>query len=386
MFYVARACLYSRNAPTVQKLGKVVLLTMSANEVPEATLHLLRLAVRQDEGLSRARRAYDSTELSFARRHLRKLVAEKHPHAMVFQAKRLAAEGRRKEAIEMLTDAVSSGAAELQEVEEDAESMHKQYSGIVLQDNEASKGESPWTFLAQLHRTEGNPKGAEEAFRAGAMIDDDPKAYEGLCGTVPRFSKQWHEWMTKAAASGSWTAMNWLGRFYSVPLDQIPEEANVREEARLLEESEPKVDWWYYYLDDKELGALGEQPGTKIVGADFWRSYRDPRTDSKLHMVQLNPRTALAMEWYELAWRSQFIFSDKRDVTINLAIQELIENAGSQDSSRSEPKRSLSSTMRHHRQHFANKGTFIWELAMIDFSEIKDGLRKVWAKTFGKKG
>lgn len=377
MFFIARGCLYSRNSPTVRKLGKTVLLTMAANEVPQATLHLLRTAIKQDEGFRGVRKAYDSPELALARHHLRKLLADKHPQAMVFEAKRLADAGKRKEAIAMLQDAIARGATEVQTYEEDAEEMHKKYSSVILKDHEAEKGESPWTVLANLQAAEKDFEGAKEAFSAGALNDDDPRAYEGLAGTFERYSPLWLEYITKAAASGSWTAMSHLGSFYSAPLDKIRDE-KLRREMERLENSGAQVEWWYYYLDDEELAAIGQPPGTKLIGADFWRSFRESTLDSTLQMVRLNARQTLAIEWFELAWRSQFIFRDSQDLKYNIAMQEIIESAAPEQTFEGDPKNSLFPRLRHRKLHHSTRERMMWERITVEVNELTTSLRHRW--------
>ncbi|KAB2581026.1 Tetratricopeptide-like helical [Lasiodiplodia theobromae] len=368
--FIARACLYTRNTDPVRKLGKSVLIYASANESADATLRLLRSAMIHDKGVtSRLRQAYNSPELAVARNHLRKLVEENHPEAMVLQARRFSETGQRKEAIAMLRAAIESGATALQPYDDDAASMHKKYSSLFLHDLDESRTESPWTTLAKLERDEGNETEAEEAFQLGADKDDDPRAFQALASTVPRYSRTWFEYMTKAASSGSWTAAKYLGEFYTAPLASIPvEDEELRTQMQHLEENDHKIEWWYYYLNNRELELIGEPPGTKIVGADFWRGYHDPDLDSATYMVELNQRQALALEWYEIAWRGQATFSDDRDLSINLAIQEIIEKALPHSG---ELKHTWTAKKRHHALHHWTDESRMFENFMVAFDDLK---------------
>lgn len=358
----------------VRDLGKRIMLAASANENESATLYLLRMAARQDEAVvSRLRKAYDSDELALARRHLRQLIQRKIPEAMVFQAKVLAASGRTKEAIGLLDDAINKyGAAAPRH--EDAETMHQEYSGLFFKDAEAFRDESPWTMLAHLHAEEGNREEARAAFKLGAEKHDDPRAFQGLASiTTDRYSAQWVEYMTKAAASGSWTGARALGHFYNAPFGHIPEE-ELRHEMQHLEKNGNSVEWWYYYLGDEEIKRLGKPPGTKLIGADFWRAYRDPDTDAALHMIELNPRQALAMEWFEVAWRGQLCFSDENDDLINEAMQKIVEEAALQKGSTGWSKLSSKVRQRHHEQHHWTEESQVFERTAVELQEWKKRL------------
>lgn len=326
----------------------------------------------QDKGVSsRLRQGYNSPELAVARNHLRKLVEQNHSEAMVLQARRFSEIGQRQEAIAMLRAAIEGGATALQPYDDDAESMHKKYSGLFLHDLDESRTESPWTTLAKLEGEEGNETKATEAYHLGADKDDDPRAFQALASTVPQYSRTWFEFMTKAASSGSWTAARHLGQFYTAPLESIPaEDEELRTQMQHLEENDHKIEWWYYYLNNRELEIVGEPPGTKVVGADFWRSYHDPDLDSATYMVELNQRQALALEWYEIAWRGQSTFSDDKDLSINLAMQELIEKVQPQNHS-GELKHTPMAKRRHHDLHHWTRESRMFEHFMAALDDLK---------------
>ncbi|GME37680.1 putative tetratricopeptide-like helical protein [Neofusicoccum parvum] len=372
---VARACLSPSCASPIQKLGKIILLAMAANEVPQATLHLLRAADRQDESVSSPlRKAFDSSELVFARHHLRKLVAQKHPEAMVFHAQRLAKAGKRREAIDLLRDAISSGAAN-EEDHEDGDTMHKKYAAHVLKDTQVAKGESPWTMLARLEVEEGNFGGAQAAFRSGAFAHDDPRAYQGLAGTVKEYSRRWLEYMTKAASSGAWGATHKLAQFYTVPLDKIPDE-DLRSEMEHLEQHGKPIEWWYFYYNGPQLKRLGEPPETRVVQAEFWR-HRDEVhfagvNSPDVRMVMLNPREALAMEWYELAFQWSNTATNSWDRSINLNMQEILDRAALTNKS----KPSKKSMDRRLSVHHAAHQTLSLERLVVSWEEAKATSRR----------
>lgn len=331
MFYAARACLYTRNSQAVKKLGKSVLLVMSALEVPQATLHLLRLAYNQQ--MSGYPGAYDSPELAHVRSHLRMLVASRHPEAMLLHAQWLENKGKRKEAIGLLREAILRGAANAQgapENEEDAEALHKKHSSSYLRDAAGAASTSPYTILAHWERAEGNIDGAMAAFRIGADAHDDPEAFYYLAGYERNeFTAAWVENMTKAAASGHWRAMKRLGNFYSAPLEDIPEQ-ELRNEMGQLEEHGRRVEWYYYYMAEAELQQTGIPLGTKIVRGIYWRSWQDDKgSPEDVHMVVLNARQALAVEWYEIAFLGRCFWEGVGDhaYDYNYAQQEVIESA-----------------------------------------------------------
>ncbi|KAL1649923.1 hypothetical protein SLS58_001299 [Diplodia intermedia] len=378
IFFLARACIYPRNPPAARDLGKKIMLAASANGLNSATLYILSMAAKQDErlGVHAARRAYNSVELALARKHLRDLVERKNPEAMVFQARRLAADGRRKEAIAMLDDAINKYGACTSQYE-DADTLHQQYSGQFFRDIENTTAKSPWYTLAELLIQEGMIDEAQAAYSEAAEKHDDPRAFQGLVQMMKKehvYSARWVEYMTKAATSGSWTAMMSLGDFYSVSLEKIP--PALRDEMRSLEESGDSVEWWYYYLDDNELARLGMPPGTKLIGADFWRGYNDPQTDSALHMVELNPRQALAMEWYEVAWRGQYCFSDEKDNLINEAMQKIVNRVTLQKGSKGGPQISEALRMRHRDQHH-------WSAEQASFERLSTELLEWRKRIFG---
>ncbi|KAL0264680.1 hypothetical protein SLS55_000631 [Diplodia seriata] len=369
LFFLARACLYPRNPPPARDLGKKIMLVASENGVNSATLYILSMAARQDErlGIQTARKAYNSVELALARKRLRDLVESKNPEAMVFQARRLAADGRRKEAIDMLNEAINKYGACTSQYE-DADTLHQQYSSQFFQDIEDTRAKSPWSTLAELLIQEGRVGEADGAFRAAAEKHDDPRAFQGLATYVEKeYSARWVEYMTKAATSGSWTAMMRLGDFYSVSLEKIP--LPLREEMWSLQERGDSVEWWYYYLDNEELARHGKPPGTKFIGADFWRGYSDPQIDSALHMVELNPRQALAMEWYEVAWRGQCFFSDERDDLINEAMQKIVSRVTLQQGSKKGAQISAKLRTRHRDLHHWTAEEASFERLLIEIQE-----------------
>ncbi|OJD31981.1 tetratricopeptide-like helical protein [Diplodia corticola] len=370
MYFFARACLYHSNHEVVRKLGKTLLLAASANQIDRATLYLLRMADRQDrDGGFRLRMAYNSPELAVARRHLQRLVDSRHLEAMVFRAKRMAAEGNTQQAIRILEVATESQGAEYQ----DHEAMHHEYSGHFFKDIEESRSESPWTMLATLYSKQGNFAAAEHAFSLGMEKHDDPRAFQGFAAIMTdKFSPLWVEYMTKAAASGSWTAAKSLGEFYSAPLEQIPEK--LRHEMWQLETHGAAVEWWYYCLSNEELKYLDKPPGTKLIRADHWRPYKDPATDSALFMAELNPRQALAMEWYDIAWRGQYCFSDEENTLINEAMQKIVDEATSQSfagGGLTGSRAGLPSKLRHYDQHHLSTEKHLWERAAVELDEFK---------------